>query len=59
VLSLDEMQLGHLLEGFEAQPVDGYALLHGDQKITIPYPASYKGMGLHNGLFYKTSEPPL
>ncbi|MCX7085954.1 MAG: FAD-dependent monooxygenase [Methylococcales bacterium] len=51
VLSLEEMQLGHLLEGFEAQPVDGYALLHGDQKITIPYPASYKGMGLHNGLF--------
>jgi squalene monooxygenase len=51
VLSLEQMGLGHLLEGFDAQPVDGYSLLQGDEKITIPYPRHYKGMGLHNGRF--------
>ncbi len=51
VLSLEQMGLGHLLEGFDAQPVDGYSLLQGDEKITIPYPQHYKGMGLHNGRF--------
>ncbi len=51
VASLKEMQLGHLLEGFDGQAVKGYALLHGDQKTTIPYPLAHKGMGLHNGLF--------
>ena len=51
VLSLEQMGLGHLLDGFDAQPVDGYALLQGDEKTTIPYPRDYKGMGLHNGRF--------
>src|SRR5664280_178759 len=51
VLSLEQMGLGHLLDGFDAQPVDGYALVQGDEKITIPYPHHYKGMGLHNGRF--------
>jgi len=51
VLSLEQMGLGHLLEGFDAQPVEGYSLLQGDEKITIPYPYHYKGMGLHNGRF--------
>jgi squalene monooxygenase len=51
VLSLEQMGLGNLLAGFDAQPVDGYSLLQGDEKITIPYPDHYKGMGLHNGLF--------
>ncbi len=51
VLSLEQMGLGHLLDGFDAQPVEGYALLQGDEKITIPYPQHYKGMGLHNGRF--------
>ena len=51
VLSLEQMGLGSLLEGFDAQPVEGYALLQGDEKTTIPYPHHYKGMGLHNGLF--------
>ena len=51
VLSLEQMGLGHLLEGFDAQPVDGYSLVQGDEKITIPYPGHYKGMGLHNGRF--------
>jgi squalene monooxygenase len=51
VLSLEQMGLGHLLDGFDAQAVDGYALLQGDEKTTIPYPRNYKGMGLHNGRF--------
>ena len=51
VLSLEQMDLGHLLDGFDAQPVDGYALLQGEEKTTIPYPKHYKGMGLHNGRF--------
>jgi squalene monooxygenase len=51
VLSLEKMGLGHLLAGFDAQPVEGYALLQGDEKITIPYPNHHTGMGLHNGRF--------
>ena len=51
VLSLKQMGLGHLLDGFDAQPVEGYAILQGDERITIPYPTDYRGMGLHNGLF--------
>lgn len=51
VLSLEQMGLGHLLEGFDAQTIEGYSLLQGDEKITIPYPDHYKGMGLHNGRF--------
>lgn len=51
VQSLEQMGLGHLLEGFDAQPVEGYALLQGEEKTTIPYPPPYKGMGLHNGRF--------
>ncbi|MCX7096753.1 MAG: FAD-dependent monooxygenase [Methylococcales bacterium] len=51
VQSLQQMGLGHLLDGFEAQPVDGYALVQGNEQITIPYPSHYRGMGLHNGRF--------
>lgn len=51
VLSLTQMGLGHLLEGIDSQPVDGYSLLQGNESISIPYPDSYKGMGLHNGRF--------
>jgi squalene monooxygenase len=51
VRSLEQMELGHCLEGFDAQPVDGYSLLLGDEKITVPYPDNFKGMGLHNGRF--------
>ena len=51
VLSLEQMGLRHLLDGFDAQSVDGYALIQGDEKTTIPYPPHYTGMGLHNGRF--------
>lgn len=51
VLSLEQMGLKHLLDGFEAQIVKGYALLQDDEKTTIPYPPHHVGMGLHNGRF--------
>lgn len=51
VLALEQMGLGHLLAGLDAQPVEGYALLQGDEKTTIAYPHQSKGMGLHNGRF--------
>ncbi len=51
VLSLEKMGLRSLLDDFDAQPVEGYALLKDDEKITIPYPQNYRGMGLHNGRF--------
>ena len=51
VLSLEQMGLRHLLDGFESQTVKGYALLQGNEKITIPYPSQHEGIGLHNGRF--------
>ncbi len=51
VLSLEQMGLRHLLDGFEAQTVKGYALLQGNEKTTIAYPRRHTGIGLHNGRF--------
>jgi len=51
VLSLEQMGLSHLLEGFEAQTVKGYALLQGNESTTIAYPDPHLGVGLHNGRF--------
>ncbi|MGY6275427.1 FAD-dependent monooxygenase [Methylomonas sp. MgM2] len=51
VQSLEQMGLGELLDGFDAQSVDGYALIQDNQNCTITYPDHHKGMGLHNGLF--------
>ena len=51
VLSLEQMGLRQLLDGFESQAVEGYALLQGSEKTTIPYPPQHEGIGLHNGRF--------
>ncbi|MGJ0490950.1 FAD-dependent oxidoreductase [Methylobacter sp.] len=52
VQSLEQMGLRHLLDGFEAQTVEGYALLlQGEENTTIHYPRHHTGMGLHNGRF--------
>nr|WP_305907539.1 FAD-dependent oxidoreductase [Methylomarinum sp. Ch1-1]MDP4520301.1 FAD-dependent oxidoreductase [Methylomarinum sp. Ch1-1] len=56
VLTLEQLGLKHLLDGFEAQPVAGYALLQGDEKTTIAYPPSHNGMGLHNGRFLQRDQ---
>ncbi len=54
VASLKKMGLEHLLAGFDAQDVYGYALLNGDDRFTVPYSESgggIKGVGLRNGKF--------
>ena len=51
VLSLEQMGLRHLLDGFESQTVKGYALIQDNENTTIPYPIEHEGIGLHNGRF--------
>ncbi|MEO1886315.1 MAG: FAD-dependent oxidoreductase, partial [Methyloprofundus sp.] len=55
VQTLKKMGLEHLLEGFDAQPVYGYALLNNDKKFPIAYnqgdSTDFNGVGLHNGRF--------
>lgn len=58
VETLKKMNLAHLLEGFDSQPVYGYALFQNDKKFTIAYnknsDTQYHGTGLHNGRFLQT-----
>lgn len=58
VETLKKMQLEHLLEGFDSQPIYGYALFQHDKKFTIAYNKSsdtqYHGTGLHNGRFLQS-----
>lgn len=55
VETLSQIGLGHLLAGFGAQDVFGYALLHEKDQIAVPYnkdkTTNYHGVGLHNGRF--------
>ena len=55
VETLSKMGLGHLLEGFDGQNINGYALLQDNDKFTIPYNKTndthFHGVGLHNGRF--------
>ena len=55
VETLKKMGLEHLLEGFDAQPVYGYALFNNDKNFSISYnqddSTNYHGVGLHNGRF--------
>lgn len=52
---LERMGLQHLLEGFDAQPVTGYALFMNGENFQIPYPQIngklYTGRGMRNGKF--------
>lgn len=58
VQTLKKMGLEHLLEGFDAQPIYGYALFNNDKKFSISYnqddTTDYHGVGLHNGRFLQT-----
>ena len=58
VQTLKKLGLEHLLEGFDAQPVYGYALFNGDKHFSISYNSDnstdYHGVGLHNGRFLQT-----
>ena len=55
VMMLAEMGMEDVLEGFDAQTVEGYALFMGQQNFTIPYPAidgkAYTGRGFRYGKF--------
>jgi len=54
VKSLSDLNLSHLLEGIDGQPVEGYKLINGDQTFTIFYDeveTDMKGIGLRNGKF--------
>lgn len=55
VQTLKKMGLEHLLNGFDAQPVYGYALFNQEEKFSISYNSDdstdHHGVGLHNGRF--------
>jgi squalene monooxygenase len=58
VETLKKMKLEYLLEGFDSQVINGYALFQHDKKFTIAYnrnsDTQYHGAGLHNGRFLQT-----
>jgi len=55
VQTLKKMGLERVLEGFDAQPIYGYALFNKDNEFSIEYnqdkSTDYRGVGLHNGRF--------
>ena len=54
VKALEEMGLKHLLDNIDAQQVDGYKLIKGDEEFTIFYKeveSNIMGVGLRNGKF--------
>jgi squalene monooxygenase len=55
---LEQMGLSHLLDGFDAQPMQGYALFMGADNFKIAYSAKggkqYTGRGLRNGKFVQS-----
>lgn len=52
---LEKMGLAHLLEGIDAQPVEGYGLFMNGESFQIAYPEKngkkYTGRGMRNGKF--------
>lgn len=54
IQALEQLKLGHLLEGIDAQEVNGYNLIKGNDRFTIEYnevQKGIKGIGLRNGKF--------
>lgn len=55
VEQLSQMQLQHLLSGFDAQEMEGYALFMNNDCFQIPYPTEngkqVRGRGFRNGKF--------
>jgi len=54
IQALNELGLSHLLEGIDAQEINGYNLIKGDERFTIKYEEvqkGIKGVGLRNGKF--------
>ncbi|GIV34831.1 MAG: hypothetical protein KatS3mg031_2366 [Chitinophagales bacterium] len=50
---LSAMGLNHLTEGFDAQPIEGYALFMEGNSFSIKYPEGKTGRGFRNGKFIK------
>lgn len=55
VIKLEELGYKDVLNGFDAQPIDGYALFMGGEHFRIPYPSvagtPVKGRGFRYGKF--------
>ncbi|MBD3639148.1 MAG: FAD-dependent monooxygenase [Crocinitomicaceae bacterium] len=54
IKALEQMKLGHLTDGIDAKPVDGYKLIMGEDSFTIHYKdveEGIQGVGLRNGKF--------
>ena len=54
IQALKQMKLEYLLEGIDAQEVNGYNLIYGNERFTIRYndiQEGITGMGLRNGKF--------
>lgn len=54
IQALEKLNLNHLLEGIDAQEVNGYNLIKGNERFTIEYnevQKGIKGIGLRNGKF--------
>lgn len=51
VLQLQQMNLGHLLDEVDAQPVTGYALFLNGKNFKVSYPDVENGRGFRNGKF--------
>jgi squalene monooxygenase len=49
VNQLKEMGLQHVLTGYDAQVINGYALFMKDKQFSIKYPEHQTGRGLRNG----------
>jgi squalene monooxygenase len=54
VKQLQQMGLSYLLEGYEAQSIAGYTIIHDNQQLQIAYPEGHTGRGLRNGKFVQT-----
>ena len=51
VAALRELGLGACLDGIDAVPVHGYAVLDAGETVHIPYPSGAQGRSFHHGRF--------
>ncbi len=51
---LEAMGLEHLVDGFDAQEMEGYALFMNGNNFSIRYPESVTGRGFRNGKFIQS-----
>ncbi|KAI0289590.1 squalene epoxidase [Russula brevipes] len=51
VAALRSLGLGACLDGIDAVPVHGYAVLDAGQTVHIPYPSAAEGRSFHHGRF--------